>query len=98
MNNVNLQLDQCRIFENNSKGKICPVQVKILDHDYTIYVGMTYNITKKTKNKYVYKESKNEYYISSRLFIRGGSKGLALSIGYDSLALRNAYYREDLTL
>ena len=59
---------------------------------------MTYNITKKNKNKYVYKNSKNEYCISSRLFIPGGSKGLALSIGYDSLALRNAYYRADLTL
>ena len=47
---------------------------------------MTYNITKKNKNKYEYKKSKNEYYISSRLFIPGGSKGLALSTGYDSLA------------
>ena len=74
------------------------MQVKILDHDCTFSVGMTYNITKKNKNKYVYKNSKNEYYISSRLFIRGGSKDLALSIGYDSLALRNAYYHEDLTL
>jgi len=85
-------------FENVSKGKICPVQVKILDHDYTFSVGMTYNITKKNKNKYVYKNSENECYISSRLFIPGGSKDLALSTGYDSLALRNAYYREDLTL